>query len=166
MKCPICNSETVCTQEPYHYTESGLDYIYLKGIDVCKCSCGETIVSIPAMPQLHSVIGLGIIKKKSLLGGQEIRFLRKNMGLTATKLSRYIGVDNATISRWENGNQAIDKSHDRLIRLVYSTIKDIPKDEVKHLIEEDFVEIEPEYKELLKQIIPWPQAEKECTVSA
>ena len=166
MKCPVCNSETVCTQDPYHYMESGLDYVYLEGIDVCKCSCGEVIVSIPAMPQLHSIIGLGIIKKRSLLVGQQIRFLRKNMGLTATKLSKIIGVDNATISRWENGNQPIDKSHDRLIRLVYSNIKSIPEEEIKHLIEEDFVEIEPEQKEILKQIIPWPQSESECSISA
>lgn len=166
MKCPICNSKTVCAQDPYHYTESGLDYVYLEGIDVCKCSCGEVIVSIPTMPQLHSVIGLSIIKKKSLLSGQEIRFLRKNMGLTATKLSEIIGIDNATISRWENGNQVIKKSNDRFIRLVYLNIRGISTEEIKHLIEEDFKEIEPEQKEIPEYRIPWPQTESECNISA
>jgi len=156
MKCPVCNSEAVCTQGTYHYKESGLDNVYLEGVDVCKCSCGEVIVSIPAMPQLHSVISLAIIEKKSLLIGQEIRFLRKNMGLTATRLSKFIGVDNATISRWENGSQTITKPHDHLIRLVYSNIKGIPKDRIKHLIKENFEEIEPKQKEVLKTIIPWP----------
>lgn len=165
MKCPICNSETVCTQEPYHYAESGLDYIYLEGIDVCKCTCGETIVSIPAMPELHNVISICILEKKSLLSGPEIRFLRKNMGLTATKLSKKIGVSNETISRWENGTQAITKPHDHFIRLLYSVIIGVPEDKIKHLIEEDFEEIEPEQKKILKQIIPWPHSDKECRVS-
>lgn len=166
MKCPICNSKTVCAKDTHHYTESGLNYVYLKGVDVCKCSCGEIIVSIPAMSQLHSLIALSIIKKKSLLSGSEIRFLRKNMGLTATRLSKIIGVDNATISRWENNTQAIDKSHDRLVRLVYSNIKGIKEDEIKHLIEEHFIEIEPEQKEIPQYIIPWPQSENGCLISA
>jgi putative zinc finger/helix-turn-helix YgiT family protein len=166
MKCPICNSETVRTHETYHFTESGLDYVYLEGVDLFKCSCGEVIVSIPAMPQLHSIIAFDVIRKKSLLIGQEIRFLRKNMGLTATKLSKIIGVDNATVSRWENGKQLITKPHDHFIRLVYSNIKGIPKGKIKHLIKKDFEEIEPEQKKILKKIIPWPQSNNKCTTPA
>jgi len=165
MKCPICNSETIFARGTHHYTESGLDYIILEGVNIYECSCGEKIVSIPAIPQLHSVIGLGLIKKKSLLNGKEIRFLRKNMGLTATKLSKIIGVDNATTSRWENGNQTITKPHDHLIRLVYSNIKGISTDEIKHLIEEDFKEIEPQQKDILECIIPWPQQEDDRMIA-
>ncbi len=166
MICPNCNSETVCTKDKHHYTECGLDYVFLESIDVCKCSCGEKFVIIPAMPQLHSLIGLTLIKKKALLNGQEIRFLRKNMGLTAIKLSKIIGVENATISRWENGKQTITKPHDRLLKLVYSNIKGIPTDKIKHLIEEDFKEIEPKQKDMPDYIISWPQSEIECTISA
>ena len=166
MNCPVCNSETVCTQDTHKYTECGLDNVVLKGIDVCKCSCGEKFVSIPAMPQLHRLIAINLINKKSLLSGQEIRFLRKNMGLTATKLSKIIGVDNATISRWETGNQPITKPHDHLIRLVYSNIKGMPEDKIKHLIEEDFEEIEPEQKYIPEYIIPWPPQGNDNIISA
>ena len=82
MKCPICNSEMECNQESYHYIESGLENIYLDGIDVFWCSCGEEMINIPAMPELHSLIALELIKKRSLLGNREIRFFRKDMGLT------------------------------------------------------------------------------------
>ena len=166
MICPKCNSKTVVVKGKHHYTECGLDNVFLEGVNIYKCSCGEKLVSIPAMPQLHGLIGLHLLKKKSLLNGKEIRFLRKNMGLTATKLSGIIGVDNATMSRWENNNQLIDKSHDRLIRLIYSNIKDIPTNEIKHLIEEDFTEIEPEQKDMPPHIISWPQSENDCTISA
>jgi len=164
--CPNCNSETVCIKDKHHYTECGLNYVFLEGVDVCECTCGEKFVIIPAMPQLNSLIGFSLIKKKALLNGQEIRFLRKNMGLTATKLSKIIGVDNATVSRWENGNQTITKPHDRLVKLVYSNIKGVPTDKIKHLIEEDFKEIEPKQKDIIEYIIPWPQSENECNIPA
>jgi putative zinc finger/helix-turn-helix YgiT family protein len=165
MICPNCNSETVSTKNKHHYTECGLDNVFLEGVNIYECSCGEKLVSIPAMPELHGLIGLHLLKKKSLLNGKEIRFLRKNMGLTSTKLSEIIGVDIATVSRWENSNQPIDKSHDRLIRLIYSNIKDISADEIKHLIEEDFKEIVPEQKDMPPQTIPWPQSKKDCMIS-
>ncbi len=165
MNCPKCDSKTVRTHKAYHYTESGLDNIYLEGIDVYKCRCGEIVASIPKVPQLNSLIGLNLLKKKFLLNGKEIKYLRKNVGLTATKLSRYLGVDNATISRWENGTQNISKPHDHLLRLVYSSIKSLPAEEIKHLIEENFKEIEPKQKEFPKYKIPWPQTEVDCAIS-
>ncbi len=164
MKCPNCNSKTVCIKSKYHYTECGLDNVFLEGVNIWKCSCGEQLVSIPAMPELHSLIGLNLIKKKSLLHGQEIRFLRKNIGLTATKLSKIIGVDNATMSRWENNNQSIDKSHDRLIKLIYSNIKNIPTSAIKHLIEEDFAKIKPKQIDMPKYTISWPKHKNDCLI--
>lgn len=167
MKCPICNSEMECNQESYHYIESGLENIYLDGIDGFRCSCGEEIINIPAMPELHYLIALELIKKKSLLGNREIRFLRKNMGLTGIILSKYIGVDNATLSRWENNVQTIDKSHDRLLRLIYSNIKGISPDEIKHLIQEDFAYIKPEKIEMPVFTIPrenWSKGDRNCII--
>ncbi|MCP4111663.1 MAG: YgiT-type zinc finger protein [Desulfobacteraceae bacterium] len=86
MNCPICNSEMVCKRTTHHYTESGLDNVFLDGVEVCQCSCSEKIVSIPAIPELHSKIGLDMIRKEALLNDREIRFLRKNMGLTKKNL--------------------------------------------------------------------------------
>lgn len=155
MICPTCSSEMTCNNGTLHYLESGIDNVYLSGIEICKCtSCEEEIVSIPVVPELHNLIGLVLIKKKTLLSGKEIRFLRKNMGLTATRLAQHIGVDNATISRWENRSQPIGKSHDRLLRLVYSSIKGVPADEARHLIEKDFIDISPEQKDMPARTIP------------
>ncbi|MCP4111664.1 MAG: hypothetical protein GY749_40105 [Desulfobacteraceae bacterium] len=40
-------------------------------------------------------------------------------------------MDNNTVSQWENNTQPISKPYDRLIRLIYSNMKDIPS----HLIQ-------------------------------
>jgi putative zinc finger/helix-turn-helix YgiT family protein len=167
MKCPTCKSEMECRQESYHYVESGLENVQLDGIDVFRCSCGEEIINIPAMPELHSLIARELIKKRSLLSNREIRFLRKNMGLTGKVLSKYIGVDNATLSRWENNVQAIDKSHDRLLRLIYCNIKGTPSDQIRHLIQEDFAYIKSEKMDMPIFTIPrdyWSKGDKNCII--
>jgi putative zinc finger/helix-turn-helix YgiT family protein len=143
-----------CSPGKHHYEESGLDNVYLLGIDICQCSCGEEVVSIPAVTELHSKIALELIKKKSLLSAKEIRFLRKSIGLTAKKLSEIMGVDNATISRWENDKQPINEARDRLLRLIYLNVKGISTEVIKHLIEEGFADISPEFKATPPYMIP------------
>ncbi len=70
------------------------------------------------------------------------------MGLTEKKLSAYIGVDNDAISLWENNSYPLSNAHDRLLRLVYSNIKGIPAEKIKHVIEDDFAEIVSETKDM------------------
>jgi putative transcriptional regulator len=165
MKCLKCNSKMDCKESAHHYVESGLDYIFLKGIEVYTCKCGEKVISIPSIPELHTTIGRFLLKKKALLNGQEIRFLRKNMGLTAKKLAGYIGIDNASISRWENDKSPITKPHDLFLRVVYASIKGIPNDEIKNIIEDDFKKIQPKQKKTTKRTISrnqWSKSETAC----
>ncbi len=143
MRCPNCKSELICEFSSYVYTECGLDNVRLEDVEICNCSCGEKIVSIPHMPELHNLIGLRLIKKKSLLNGKEIRFLRKNMGLTGINLAKRLGVDNATISRWEKDRHPITNAHDRTLRLVYAIIKGIETKKIKKWLEGEFIEIQP-----------------------
>jgi putative transcriptional regulator len=153
MRCLLCkNGELVCSKEKYHYTESGLDNVYLENIEVCRCpACHEKIVSIPAMPELNRLIGLILIKKKSPLNGKEIRYLRKNIGQKANELAELMGVDVSTFSRWESGKQKMSKPHDRFFRLLYSNIKGISEEEIRHLIKW-FKEIEEKEETPLWQI--------------
>ncbi|MBW2618029.1 MAG: helix-turn-helix domain-containing protein [Deltaproteobacteria bacterium] len=158
-----------CHIGEYHYTESGLANIYLEGVEICSCaSCGETMTIIPAITDLHSKIGQILLSKKSLLTGKEIKYLRKNMGLTATRLAEILDVDNATISRWERGpDRKIDKGYDRLLRLVYATIKGFSVDDNRRIVEGAFPEIAPEIVEELPLMIPveTSRVENECRIS-
>lgn len=131
-----------CKEGTHHYTESGLDNVVLERVEICQCeNCDEEIVRIPAMPELNSAIGEVLIKQESILSGKEIRFLRKNMGLSATQLTKIMGVSNEAISRWENGKQKISKTHDRLIRAIYAINKGLSHEKAKSLIEVSFTEI-------------------------
>lgn len=143
MKCPFCDNEMVHTIENYQYIESGLDNVFLKGVDFFRCeSCDEEIVSLPNIIQLQNLIGRLLIKRDSPLNGNEIKFLRKNIGLSAKIFAEYLGINKATFSRWEHNSQEPSKTHDRLIRMVYLSIKGIKDiNEIKNLVEKDFVHI-------------------------
>jgi len=138
----------------YRYVESGLDNLILEDIDVFKCACGENIVRIPGVDELHRLVGMRIIEKNSPLTGSEIRFLRKNMGMSAMKLAGFMGIDNATVSRWENGKQKISKSHDHFLRLIYCNIKRISLDRIVSIIQDEFPSIQNHHIDIPPYVIP------------
>lgn len=119
MKCPSCEKETSKTKRDYHYTESGLDNVVLKGLNIYTCSCGEEMPEIPNIEGLHKTIAMALIHKKTLLAGQGIRFLRKAMEIKAVELAQLMGVDKVTVSRWENDKAEISNANDHLLRMIY-----------------------------------------------
>lgn len=127
-KCPICGGviETIRNQ-PYEYTESGLDVLLL-GITQYRCQeCEESFAAIPNTEQLHTTIALDICKhKKALLLPEEIKFLRKELGLKAKDLALAMGVKAEAISRWENGKSVISESNDRMLRMIYRSSVEKP----------------------------------------
>jgi putative zinc finger/helix-turn-helix YgiT family protein len=129
MICPECRRKMAESMEVYHYTESGLDNVYLDSLCVRQCECGEKIVSIPKIIELNSLIGRMLIKKHGPLTGKEIVFLRKNVGLSAVSFARALGIDKATLSRWENDSRSPKRGNDTFIRLLYATNKNIPQED-------------------------------------
>ena len=167
MKCPTCNKKMDCKTGKYQYSESGLDNVYLLGVEVCKCSCGERSVSIPAIMELHRVIGIALVTKDTALTGKEIKFLRKNIGISGKVFAEVIGIDRSTLSRWENDNQVVSKSNDRLIRLVYLNFKGIAHKKIKNQIRDKFKEIKHEKKKSFRFTIPvkdWVPGPNMCEI--
>jgi putative zinc finger/helix-turn-helix YgiT family protein len=73
-------------------------------MEVSRCAkCGKTEVAIPAIEDLHRVIGRSVILKLERLMPEEIRFLRKHLGLSQADLGAHLGVSLESVSRWENG---------------------------------------------------------------
>lgn len=104
--------------EAYHYTECGLDSVFIEGMDVVQDHAGDDTFSIPAIGLLHRVIAEGIVLLPSKMSGRELRFLRTEMGLTQEKLADVLKVTLLTISRWEREESPIKDTAEMLIRLM------------------------------------------------
>jgi putative transcriptional regulator len=104
----------------YHYLESGLDNIYLlNGFKYIDSPHGKQI-TIKDIDGLHKAIGSTLIKEKKNLSGKEIRFLRHEMLMSQSTLSRLLEVSEGAINRWENEKSMINKPAELLIRMLYA----------------------------------------------
>ena len=119
--CHVCGERLkVIKDQPYSYSECGLDVVLL-GITQYHCEkCGEDFAAIPSPQKLHRIIGIHICKEnKALLQPKEIIFLRKELRLKAKELARILGVSDSVVSRWENGKASIGEGNDRLLRSIF-----------------------------------------------
>jgi len=107
---------------PYHYTISGLDNVFLVGINVEECeACNIQEPTIPKLPELHQTIAKVLLRKEELLDGKEIRFLRKNAGISANRFAALIQQRPEHLSRIENGKtENLGPTADKLARAVIS----------------------------------------------
>jgi len=104
----------------YHYTESGLDNIIIEADWIGTDDEGEQIVTIPAIGLLHQAIAQALIDQIGALSGNEIRFLRTEMGMTQAEFARVLHRDTQTVGRWERGEVSADPTHDMIIRQLAS----------------------------------------------
>lgn len=104
----------------YHYEESGLPSVFLADIKLAVCrKCGERYPIIPSILNLHAKIAEAVALKPSMLTGVEMKFLRKQLGMTAAHWATYLKMNKASVSRLENGHNPISRQADALIRLLY-----------------------------------------------
>jgi putative transcriptional regulator len=105
--------------QTYHYTESGLDNVYLaNGYEFVEAPGGRTL-RITDIDGLHEAIGRTLTIDKKSLSGREIRFLRNEMLMSQAMLAKLLEVAEQTIFRWEKGKAEIPKPAEALIRLLY-----------------------------------------------
>ena len=101
----------------YHYTESGLQNIWLaNGYSIVKTKYGKG-VSIQDVEGLHRLIGKALARKPKLTGS-ELRFLRKEMEMSQSALASLVGTSEQNVSLWERRG-GIPRTADRLVRVIY-----------------------------------------------
>lgn len=119
-KCGVCESKMKKKRETVPY-ECGLDGILLENMEVYLCpKCGEREVEVRNTLSLHHEIAMALARKTERLGPKEIRFLRKYLGLSSTEFAQKVGVDKATVSRWERVEEptSMGGQTERLLRVL------------------------------------------------
>lgn len=102
----------------YHYLECGLPNVWLQGgVRRVKTRSGPG-VAIHDVDGLHRAIGT-ILLNKPRLTGAEVRFLRKEIGLSQRRLGEALGVTEQAVAKWEKTGRT-PKPAERLLRLIYA----------------------------------------------
>lgn len=110
----------------YHYTECGLDNIYLlNGFKITKTKSGDEEIFIHNIHGLHKVIGMILISKRGLLSGKEIKFIRTMLDLSQTALAKILGCSYQTVLLWEKDKGVISRTADRLLRAIFFAYLDV-----------------------------------------
>ena len=102
----------------YHFTESGLDNVWLKNGFTIKDTPFGPAVSFTALDQLLDEIAAHLVRKPGRLSGKEFRYLRSKMHLSQAAMAQLQGVSEQNVSLWERRGR-VPKSNDTLQRLLY-----------------------------------------------
>lgn len=129
MKCTKCrNPMKVSTETRRAY--AGLEGVEVEGVQVAHCEkCGNQIVSYRNIEQLNRNLAMKLATKHAALMPNEVRFLRTYLGLSGTDLAKRMGVNNATVSRWERLDKpaAMGPTAERLLRVMALSLEPVAK---------------------------------------
>ena len=118
----------------YLYTECGLDNVQIEGMQPLIDDVGEEVYCVPNVTGLHKVIAYDIITREVAMSGEELRFLRTEMGLTQAELAQLVHFDGQTVGRWERGETSLDQTAEVVIRLlVFEKLELGSYDSVEHV---------------------------------
>lgn len=105
----------------YHYTECGLDNVWLRSGYIEKKTKYGDVVAFEDVKKLHDEICHVLIRKASRLSGPEFRFLRKELGFSQGSLGEIMGITHQAVAIWEKSNK-VPRVNDLFLRGLYREI--------------------------------------------
>lgn len=107
------------TEPLFHYTQCGLDWVYLAGGVIHRVTPYGNGIAISHADALHDAIFREIIRAPAPLRGQEVRFIRAYLDLSQEALGRISGVEGDDIARMESRREdVIPRPIDHALRLL------------------------------------------------
>lgn len=111
--------------ERYKYELLGIPVFVVNAAIQYTDSDGESYVGIPDEEQLIAAMAVARCLLPKKLTGNEIRFLRKALGLSQKEFAERMEIDPATASRWEGNGQALGGFAEKVLRyLVCNTLSE------------------------------------------
>jgi DNA-binding XRE family transcriptional regulator len=97
--------------------------VRVTGVSAIKCgSCGESVLNGVELGRAELLAGAEAMAR-GLRDGGTFKFIRKALGMRASELGSLLDVSPETISRWENGHRAAERS-------VWNTLADLVSDKL------------------------------------
>jgi len=104
----------------YHYTECGLEYVYLEnGFEFIETPWGKG-VHVDSAEALHAELGRMVACLERPLSGTELRFLRERLEMTQEQFAELIGYkDGQQVGAWERGKSKVPRPVEAVLRELY-----------------------------------------------
>jgi len=121
--CTTMLVEMKATPEvPYRFVDAGLPNVELVGIRYFVCKVCKRIVKaeIPAVKDLLDALGRAVVTKVSPLTGDQLRFLRKRLGIRQADFASVLKVSAEQLSRLENEHSTLTGAMEGYVRLAYT----------------------------------------------
>lgn len=99
---------------------------------VCR-ACGLENVSLQEGESIDRRAALAALRHAPVVDGALVRFARRSVGLTQRDLAELLGVDHATVSRWENDRMPIAQPYPLALRAIVGDIDALGGDTARYL---------------------------------
>lgn len=103
----------------YHYTECGLDNVWLENGFISKKTAYGKATSIDDADGLHKVLAMELTQKKGKITGKELRFMRTVLGMSQEGFAKFVGATEQSVSLWERTGK-VPQYADSILRLLVS----------------------------------------------
>jgi putative zinc finger/helix-turn-helix YgiT family protein len=115
--CLECGTSMRESTEAHKFTVTRKWAITIADAKVFSCpKCGEREVAIHKADALERTIATELLKKPTLLCGDEVTFLRNCLAMKGRQLAKELGIKHETLSRYETSFCPMNPTVDRLIR--------------------------------------------------
>jgi putative zinc finger/helix-turn-helix YgiT family protein len=117
MQCLSCNQGTMRPSTVEIRREVGAR-VFVAAVDGRKCAaCGEASFKGTDLARFEGAVAASLARSGEA-SGEAFRWMRKALDLRAVDVAALLGVTPETISRWETGRVAIDRSALALLALL------------------------------------------------
>jgi len=108
-RCYKCKAETLKEIKVQETLEVG-GRTFKGEVPALECaSCGEVVFPLPGL-EAFELNAAGELAREGPSNGETFRFMRKAIGMRAVDLAELLDVAPETLSRWENGQRAVDRA--------------------------------------------------------
>jgi len=116
--CAECGGRVHASRDAIPFEIRG-ESVLVEGVDHGRCdNCGEAYLTLAATEQLQQEAVRLLREAHGLLSPQEIRDIRRSLGLSQAAFEAVLGVGAKTVVRWEKGTVFQSVTADRLMRLI------------------------------------------------
>jgi len=116
-RCPTCDSKASVVRERREMT-FGRRHVVVDDERMICPDCKESFYLPEQLEAVERRAAEQIRRDEGLLTRDEIRAVRRRLGLTQAQFEQLLGVGPKTVVRWERGSVCQNASADRLMRLV------------------------------------------------